>query len=346
MIRLKRESNTITLAMLWENYQLEKFDFEPGYQRESVWSDEKQSFLIDSILKNIPLPPIFLHQTIDDSTGKTSFAVIDGKQRLTSIIRFIKGEIPASSDGQDSPLYDETLAGLEFSDLEKEELLDIRRAFWRYSIPIEYIDTDQKVVVDAIFDRLNRNGEPLEGQELRRANFYGTDLLNNVEDFSRTPFWVDRLEHVDVKRMEDREFISEILFYMLEKEPLKSDQDELDKLYTKYTQPDNLIDWEDAKANFLHITTYMKNLNLDYAKHKISGVSHFYAIWGVSIYFSELGVKAEHIGQQLDEFYSILRSGGPLGENQEIYKKSMSSSTRMKSARVKRFDALKSSLEL
>ena len=66
---LNRDTNTITVANFWENYMLDKYNFDPAYQRQSVWSDEKQSFFIDSILKNFPIPPIFLHQKIDDETG-------------------------------------------------------------------------------------------------------------------------------------------------------------------------------------------------------------------------------------------------------------------------------------
>ncbi|HGF4915693.1 MULTISPECIES: DUF262 domain-containing protein [Vibrio harveyi group] len=338
MAVLNRESNTITLAAFWENVQLDKYDFDPGYQRESVWSDEKQAFLIDSILKNIPLPPIFLHQTIEDKTGKTSFAVIDGKQRLTSIIRFIKGEISSASDEDDSPLFDPRLAGLEFADLEKEELIDVRRAFWRYSIPIEYVDTDQKEVVDAIFDRLNRNGEPLEGQELRRAKYYGSELLDAVEEFSRIEFWRCRLEHVDVRRMEDREFISEILFYLFQQQPLKSDQAELDRLYSEYVEQN--IDWESIKLKFLRVTNYMEEFALDYDAFKVSGVSHLYAIWGVALHGVENNTPPQYVGKQLAAFYKVLRSNKELREEHIEYKKSMSSSTRMKSARVKRVEAL------
>ena len=68
---LNRNSTTINIANFWENYQLSKYNFEPDYQRKSdVWSPSKKSFLIDTILKNCPSPPSFLHQHIDEETGK------------------------------------------------------------------------------------------------------------------------------------------------------------------------------------------------------------------------------------------------------------------------------------
>ncbi|MFB2778177.1 DUF262 domain-containing protein [Shewanella mangrovisoli] len=344
MALFKRESNTISLATFWENYQLNKYDFAPGYQRDSVWSSEKQSFLIDSILKNIPIPPIFLHLKIDDNTGKTSFAVIDGKQRLTSIIAFINGDIPSSSEGEDSPLYIEKLAGLEFKDLDQEDLTDVRRDFWRYSIPIEYIDSDDKATIDAIFDRLNRNGEPLEGQELRRANYYGSSLLNFIEEMANNAFWKIRLKDVDVKRMEDREFISEILFYTLENTPLKSDQQELDNLYRKHR--DLEVTHPEIRKQFIDTTNYLESLNIDFEKHKVTGVSHLYALWGLSLYCLDKRISAKKIQLELDNFYTGLRSDADSDQNFTDYKKSMASSTRMKGPRVKRIEALKRYLKI
>ncbi|MGK0270976.1 MAG: hypothetical protein ACI88H_001628 [Cocleimonas sp.] len=336
MALIKRESNTITLANFWENHQLNKYNFEPGYQRDSVWSDEKQAFLIDSILKNIPMPPIFLHLIIDDETGKTSYAVIDGKQRLTSIIRFIEGEITSSSDETDSPLYVEELAGLDFKDLNRKELLEVRKAFWRYSIPIEYIDSNDSKVIDSIFDRLNRNGESLKGQELRRAGFYGTPLLNLVEKLANLPFWSTMLDHVDVKRMEDREFISEVLFYSLEKSPLKSDQTELDKLYKKYKDLDDNKEF----MNFVTVTNFMEALNINYAEYRVSGVSHLYGLWGLSLYAIENKIKAENICVKLDDFYQGLRRDATECDEFLQYKKSMASGTRERPARRKRVSSL------
>ena len=76
---LNRTSNNINIATFWENYNLKKYNFSPEYQRKGdVWSESDKSYLIDTILKNFPMPPIFLHQLIDNDTGKTIYDVIDG----------------------------------------------------------------------------------------------------------------------------------------------------------------------------------------------------------------------------------------------------------------------------
>ena len=96
--KLERTATTISIASFHEQNQLQKYNYNPPYQRRSVWSEEKQSYFIDSILRNFPIPPIFLHRKIDSDTGKTNFDVIDGKQRLTAIARFINNEIPSANE--------------------------------------------------------------------------------------------------------------------------------------------------------------------------------------------------------------------------------------------------------
>ncbi|KAJ3015653.1 hypothetical protein HKX48_004442 [Thoreauomyces humboldtii] len=68
-------------------------DTSASYQREVVWNDKRQSHLIESIIKNYPIPNlIFAVSEIDGNDHKT---VIDGKQRLTSIYQFMIGAIPS-----------------------------------------------------------------------------------------------------------------------------------------------------------------------------------------------------------------------------------------------------------
>lgn len=335
---LHRDTNTITIANFWENYLLNKYDFEPPYQRNSIWSDEKQSFLIDSILRNFPIPPIFLHQRIDNATGKTTYEVIDGKQRLTSLVRFIQNEIPCSSESADAGTEEDEIAGKFFRDLDNPELIEFKHHFWRYSVPIEYIDTTDPKLIDNIFDRLNRNGEPLRGQELRNAKYHDTRLLNLVREKSELPFWKDRLETVDKARMEHREFISEAIFVILEKGPLHANQDEIDRLYKKYTE----IEWNSTAAGntFDQTTAFLQALRVDFDKYKLRGVSHLYGLWCFSFHCVSNNITIGDLPAKLDAFYAALRSGTSTDPNVQDYSNSMSSRTKDRGQRIKRVNGI------
>ena len=337
---IKRESNSISLATFWETYLLDKFDFNPAYQRLSVWSDEKQSFLIDSILRNFPIPPIFLHQHIDEDTGRTSYDVIDGKQRLTSIVRFIKNEIPVASDmaeDDQNPEF-EAIAGKMFNDFDGAEFQKYKKAFWRYVIPIEYIDSADTNIIRGIFDRLNRNGEPLEGQELRNAKFSGSELLKVIRECSQSQFWKPLIARLDVKRMEDLEFVSELLFVLLKNQPLDGSQRALDDFYATYANSDEL---PAIKARFLATTELMAEFskgNMDLVK---PGISHVYGVWTFAVHMHINNKPLRSWSAKLADFYEkFFNSDLTAAPQLEAYKLSVTYRTRTKGQRVKRLNAL------
>ncbi|KAG7091635.1 hypothetical protein E1B28_010656 [Marasmius oreades] len=77
------------------NEQITRGDIElnPEYQRDVVWSTQKQIGLIDSIFRNFYVPPIIFATTSHEDGSETK-TCIDGKQRLTSIHLFMNGVIP------------------------------------------------------------------------------------------------------------------------------------------------------------------------------------------------------------------------------------------------------------
>ncbi|KDQ10126.1 hypothetical protein BOTBODRAFT_190726 [Botryobasidium botryosum FD-172 SS1] len=68
-------------------------DLDPEYQRDVVWTEPKQIKLIDSMLRNFYMPPV-IFRVVDVGDGNEKRICIDGKQRLTSIQRFMDGLIP------------------------------------------------------------------------------------------------------------------------------------------------------------------------------------------------------------------------------------------------------------
>ncbi|MHA0937949.1 DUF262 domain-containing protein [Enterobacter kobei] len=338
---LKRDSNSINIASFWEGYSLNKFNFDPPYQRDSVWDEEKQSFFIDSILRNYPIPPIFLHQKIDDDTGKITFEVVDGKQRLTAIVNFIRGIIISASEEND-----DELTGVSFEDLGNEQYAEIKKLFWRYQMPIEYIDTEDEKIIDSIFYRLNRNGERLNGQELRNAKYHQTNFYQSVVELSQITFWQKTLNHVDKKRMEDKEFISELVFTLLENQVFGATQDIIDELYEKYC-PQNQDLYIPALQEFQHVTSYLQEMDIDFKAYKANGVSHLYGFFNYAIHCHKNSIPVEYASDVLKRFLDSLWDKGN-NDNEELrkeYRKTMSSSTKSKSQRNKRIEVLISLLD-
>lgn len=335
--KLERTATTISIASFHEQNQLNKFNYDPPYQRRSVWTDEKQSYFIDSILRNFPIPPIFLHRKIDTDTGTTNFDVIDGKQRLTAIARFINNEIPAANEygPAEEP---NVLDGAYFKDLSSnEKLVEFKSSFWKYDLPIEYIDPSDVGLIEDVFDRLNRNGEPLKGQELRNAQYHSTPIAQSVDELISHPYLKERLSVTDLARMEDKEFCSECLLSALMGQVIGSNQEILDKLYEKHKADD----FSAALTLSNQICSDLSSLNLDYASNRIGGVSHLYGLWGLALVLQMHGKTVVDFKEKITQFYSGLREVGAGNDLiREDYKKSMTSRTKERFMRVKRVNAL------
>ena len=65
-----------------------RLEIKPDFQRQYVWSDAAKVMLMDTILRVIPMPKIFVSSTIKD--GQTYRTVIDGQQRITTILAFLE----------------------------------------------------------------------------------------------------------------------------------------------------------------------------------------------------------------------------------------------------------------
>ena len=269
---LKRDSTNITISEFYERLTNNKYNFDPSYQRRGdVWSPEKKSFLIDTIIKNYPIPPIFLHQKIDDEQGSTKYDVIDGKQRLSAIRDFIDNNIPIPDDFDEGSFGDTRLNGLFFKDL-NGDLAEHKKAFWRYKLPIEYIyaEGDEEDVIHNVFDRLNRNGEPLNPQELRNAKFHQTEFLALVNELSGAGDWSDKLnKKVKFNRMDIEEFISDLLFLQHIGITGIENRSDLDSLYSNYALKFTKANISAMKTKYLEILDFVEEIELDYAKDKI-----------------------------------------------------------------------------
>src|SRR5690606_20169724 len=142
-------------------YTRKLLDMDPPYQRKSVWTDKYRADFVDTVLMDYPAPAIFLFEKIEEE-GPARYAVVDGKQRLTTVFDFINNKFPV---GNQSIL--ENHRGLTYEQLPK----DARLAMLRYRFSVEYLPSENEAEISNIFDRLNRNVKKLTAQELRHARF-------------------------------------------------------------------------------------------------------------------------------------------------------------------------------
>ena len=331
---LDMDSNKMVISEFYENDKAGKYEYSAVYQREKVWSEEKKSFLIDSILKNYPIPPVFFRMKIDPDTGITKYDVIDGKQRLTTIRDFIDGKIVLPDDFGDDRIGNSELNGASFVDLDQYE--KYKKQFWRYRIPVIFIETDDVELIKNVFDRLNRNGEPLMPQELRHAQYGETSLYRIIDELAEQSNWKEIYERVlEIDRMEDKEFVSELIFLQLVRKIIPYTKETLDELYKKWS--DSIDD--NSKQLHINIVNYIAKFDLNYITYRIGKVSHLYTIWVVGLLGYEQNIDPTKLGGLLNMFYGEYLSKS---ENEWVqeYKKGMSSATKGTTSRKKRINAL------
>ena len=171
---------------------------QPDFQRNVVWDDGKCSRLIESILLGVPLPIVYVAED-DDGT----FAVIDGQQRLTAIVQYLKNDYALRGLRVLTELKNK-----RFQHLDKAQQKAVKSGVVRATIIKK--ESDPSIRFE-IFERLNTGAVALNAQELRNCVYRGpfNDMLKRLEDH---PDWLRllRLDEPD-KRMWTRELILRFL---------------------------------------------------------------------------------------------------------------------------------------
>lgn len=182
---------TVAKANAWRS----SIDDDPPYQREgSVWSLDKQQLFIDSLLNGYDVPKIYLHDLRGKHPSKV-YAVVDGKQRLSTIWRFLADEFPLADDFRiEAANLPEGLppgavppaAGQLFSQLHRSWRDELLNTF----LAVVLIKNASVEDIEDLFSRLN-NGEPLNAAEKRNA--MGGAVTAMLRQLVRHPFFEDRL---------------------------------------------------------------------------------------------------------------------------------------------------------
>jgi hypothetical protein len=187
---------------------------DPEYQRHGdVWTLEKKQLLIDSLLNRYDIPKIYFHKLQDNSNEK-EYAIIDGRQRLETIWKFIDGEFSLNKDFK--YLRDPKIkaGGMTYSDL-STNYPKIKNQFDSTTIPIIVVDTDDLDLIEDMFSRLNE-AVPLNAAEKRNA--IGGFAIKSINSLSRQYFFTKKVRFSN-KRFQHREVAARLLFieYCLEK---------------------------------------------------------------------------------------------------------------------------------
>lgn len=200
---IKHEALTFSVSELVNMHRDGEIVITPDFQRLFRWTREQQSSFIESLILEIPIPPLFFFERPED--GK--WELLDGLQRMSTIIKFFGGseDVPPEYQGDGAnendwhyehqndltlPLqlvageYLTALSGLSFSRLPAQLQLNLKRS--RLHIIVLKRETHAAYKYE-VFKRLNRGGAWLEDQELRNCSvrLIGNEFPDYLQEIAK-----------------------------------------------------------------------------------------------------------------------------------------------------------------
>lgn len=161
-------------ADIYRMYKKGQLEIQPDFQRGDVWSPRSQTLFIDSLIKQLPIPSLCI--SLDVSSQRR--LVIDGLQRIRTIIKFLDDTPGREYSLSQTKAVDVRISGKKVSQIRKDnpELCEILE---NITIPITILRCDYSKKAHMqylyqIFYRLNTGGNKLYNQEIRNCIFQGT----------------------------------------------------------------------------------------------------------------------------------------------------------------------------
>ncbi len=219
MAELRYEPKQQSVQDIINRYRADSLNLEPGFQRNSVWSDADRRKLIDSIVRRYPLPAIFFYKRHQD--GEIKYDVIDGKQRLEAILRFV-GEMRGKRFSARLQLDgDEARQDYDWKALVR---LCKQTVITDYSLQVIEVDGGLADVVD-LFVRINSTGKALTGAEKRHAKYFANSTFFKTaaklaEGLGPTLVAHGILSETQISRMKHIELMSELMLSIHRGEPI------------------------------------------------------------------------------------------------------------------------------
>jgi len=272
------DSRTYSINDFLEWEERKQLEISPKFQRRSVWSPQAKSYLIDTILRDKPLPKIFIRATTDPRTRKTLREIVDGQQRMRTILSFVK-------DGfRISKVHNEEYGGLLYSELP----IDVQTDFLKYELSVDLLlDLSDRDVLD-IFARLNTYSVSLNKQELFNAKYFGyfKQLVYKLGGDYYT-FWIDNkiFTNTKIMRMAEAELITDLLITILDGIQSKKSAE---KYYQKFD--DEFDERKIVEERFASTMNLIGNLFPDtLCESNLRTVPNFYAVF-VALYHMNYGI--------------------------------------------------------
>ena len=261
------------------------------FQRNSkVWPTAAKAYLIDTILRGLPMPKIYLRTKTNTFTRRSYREVVDGQQRLLAIQSFAKDEFPLGSNRE---VYAE-FARKRYSELDEED----QRKFLEYLVPSEQLMNASDSVVFDVFQRLNTYNYNLSPQELRHGKYHGQFSSYVVAASRHWGYFWDKhrvLSNRSRVRMGDDELMAQMFGVILEG-VTDGGQPKIERLYKKY----DVELPSDVSTKIDSIIEYIEDNLSPILETGLTGSPHFLMLFA-AVAHAKFGIPSGDIGDDMPE---------------------------------------------
>jgi len=313
---IRYESDQKTILDLVNLYKGGHLNLEPGFQRSSVWSKPDRVKLIDSILRNYPMPSIFLYKR--EQNGLHVYDVIDGKQRIESILIFMglkKGDKFSTISQLSEDIEKETI---DWKMLCKRKL---QHKITGYKVQSIEVSGELADIID-LFVRINSTGKALTPAEKRHAKYYNSEFLKvagNVAERYKEYFHSNNILSTNqLSRMKHVELICELMV-SIHKEDVINKKTALDQVMNAKSISDKHV--KDIKGQCIKSLNRLKSMFPDLKTTRLCQMSDFYSLLVLIWKFEKNGFILTDTKRNLLAFDLLRSFSNGVDETRELQKK-------------------------
>jgi hypothetical protein len=242
--------------VIWfrDRYLAGELVLKPPFQRRPVWTVKQKCYLVESILLGLPIPELYVQHAVErandgvvagsDKAEKSVYYVVDGQQRIRTILQFLGVDKTESEQEWNKFSLDKLPTDSGYRDATFSTLNDADRGrLLKYKFAVRQLETDSDEVVRSIFKRINKFVTKLNDQELRNATYSGP-FMQLAQALADDEVWVRQglVSPAQIRRMKDVEFVSELVIGVIHG-PQGGSARVIDDYYSQYE------DYEDEFPN-------------------------------------------------------------------------------------------------
>lgn len=301
----------------------------PPFQRRKVWSSRDKAYFLDTVLKNYPFPEIyFANGPVDVDTGKGTTLLVDGQQRVSTLVEYFTGSEDLKLDADTPPYRD-------LSEVQKLSFLE-------YDVAVRNLGALSEQEIIDVFRRINITSYNLNDMEINNALYAGA-LKTFAASLAEHEFFSTHrtFRPAQLKRMGDVKYTLTIIITMMQG---YFNRDELFEEYLKRYN-DEFASESDVKERIERAFDTIEGLGFAPKSRAWQQSDLFTLIIEVDRLANTEGkeLDAQKTYEALEAFYAALDTGGvgQLTQSQLDYERSSIQAANDRGSRVRRGQAIR-----